>query len=125
MSVETFAKSMAHILERRQCMLKLMSMNIYDMEVNSRLENLVVFKKVYAEAFDTLTRCLKKFFPIMTQEDLQNFLYAFFPFLFGIHPFTSHTEKQLEAMKLAGVEDGDESVYGLVEPFVIRLLKSF
>ena len=61
----------------------------------------------------------------MTQEDLQNFLYAFFPFLFGIHPFTSHTEKQLEAMKLAGVEDGDESVYGLVEPFVIRLLKSF
>ena len=125
MSVETFAKSMAHILERRQCMLKLMSMNIYDMEVNSRLENLVVFKKVYAEAFDTLTRCLKNFFPIMTQEDLQNFLYAFFPFLFGIHPFTSHTEKQLEAMKLAGVEDGDESVYGLVEPFVIRLLKSF
>lgn len=80
MSVETFAKSMAHILERRQCMLKLMSMNIYDMEVNSRLENLVVFKKVYAEAFDTLTRCLKKFFPIMTQEDLQNFLYAFFRF---------------------------------------------
>lgn len=125
MSVETFAKSMAHILERRQCMLKLMSMNIYDMEVNSRLENLVAFKKVYAEAFDTLTRGLKKFFPIMTQEDLQNFLYAFFPFLFGIHPFTSHTEKQLEAMKLAGVEDGDESVYGLVEPFVIRLLKSF
>ena len=125
MSVETFAKSMAHILERRQCMLKLMSMNIYDMEVNSRMENFVAFKKVYAEAFDTLTRCLKKFFPIMTQEDLQNFLYAFFPFLFGIHPFTSHTEKQLEAMKLAGVEDGDESVYGLVEPFVIRLLKSF
>ena len=40
-----FALAMAEILEKRECMLKLMSMNIYDMETNSRLENLVEFKK--------------------------------------------------------------------------------
>ena len=39
MSVEAFAGEMAHILEKRRCMLKLMAVNIYDMEGNSRLEN--------------------------------------------------------------------------------------
>ena len=36
--------------EKRGCMLKLMSMNLYDMEGNSRIENLVAFKTVYAAA---------------------------------------------------------------------------
>ena len=101
MDAQRFSEDMAKILEKRSCMLKLMSMNIYDMEVNSRMENLVDFKKSYAEAFDTLEECLKKFFHSMTEEDRKGFLYAVFPFLFGIHPFTSHTEKQLEAMKIS------------------------
>ena len=46
MDVEIFASAMARILEKRSCMLKRMSMNIYDIEGNSRIENLVDFKKV-------------------------------------------------------------------------------
>lgn len=46
MSAEAFAGEMAHILEKRRCMLKLMAVNIYDMEGNSRLENLVAFKRL-------------------------------------------------------------------------------
>ena len=69
--------------------------------------------------------CLEKFFPAMTDQDRKEFLYAFLPFLFGIHPFTSHTEKQLEAMKQAGVEGGDCTIYELVKPFLSRLMKSF
>lgn len=125
MDAETFAEVLAWILEKRSCMLKLMSMNIYDMEVNSRIENLVDFKKSYAEAFDTLDECLEKFFPSMTEEDRKGFLYVFFPFLFGIHPFTSHTEKQLEAMKQVGIKEGDCTIYELTKPFLLRLLKSF
>ena len=125
MDAQTFSEDMAKILEKRSCMLKLMSMNIYDMEVNSRIENLVDFKKSYAGAFDTLDRCLEKFFPSMTEQDRKGFLYAFFPFLFGIHPFTSHTEKQLEAMRQAGIKDGDCSIYEMTMPFLLRLLKSF
>ena len=125
MDAETFAEVLARILEKRSCMLKLMSMNIYDMEVNSRIENLVDFKKSYAGAFDVLNGCLEKFFPAMTDQDRNEFLYAFLPFLFGIHPFTSHTEKQLEAMKQAGVEGGDCTIYELAKPFLSRLMKSF
>ena len=61
-------------------MLKLMSMNLYDMEGNSRLENLVAFKKVYAGAIRALTCCLEKFFPAMTVNDIQIFSMLFSPF---------------------------------------------
>ena len=50
LSVEEFAHELARTLEKRGCMLKLMSMNLYDMERNSRLENLVAFKQAYAGA---------------------------------------------------------------------------
>ena len=42
---EAFAGAFAATLGRRGCMLKLMSMNLYDMEGNSRMENLVAFKR--------------------------------------------------------------------------------
>lgn len=84
-------------------MLRLMSMNIYDMEGNSRLENLVSFKKVYSCAMRTLTGCLEKFFPRMDADDREEFLYTFFPFMFGIYPYTSVTEKQKQAMDIAHI----------------------
>lgn len=66
LSAEEFADKLARSLGKRGCMLKLMSMNIYDMEVNSRLENLADFKKSYANALQAVTCCLERFFPSMT-----------------------------------------------------------
>ena len=120
-----FADRMARTLEKRGCMLKLMSMNLYDMERNSRLENLVAFKRAYADALQAVTGCLEKFFPRMTAGDIQDFLYAFFPFLFGVYPYTSHTDKQLEAMALANVSYTESSIYGLVKRFVEKMLLPF
>ena len=125
LSVDGFADALAHTLVNLVGMRKLMSMNLYDMEGNSRLENLAVFKQSYAGTLRAVTCCLEKFFPGMTPGDIQNFIYAFFPFLFGIYPYTSHTEKQLEAMKLAHVNHIDYSVYEIVKTFIARLLRSF
>lgn len=125
LSAVGFADALAHTLEKRGCMLKLMSMNIYDMEVNSRLENLVAFKKAYADALQAVTCCLEKFFPAMTVDDIQTFLYAFFPFLFGVYPYTSHTEKQLRAMEMAGVNYTQYSIYTLIKPFLVKMLQPF
>lgn len=125
LSAEQFADALARTLERRSCMLKLMSMNLYDMEGNSRLENLVSFKRSYASALRAVTCCLERFFPVMTASEIQDFLYAFFPFLFGVYPYTSHTEKQLEAMELARVEYTHYSVYELAKSFVGNLLRAF
>ena len=74
-----FADAIARTLEKRECMLKLESMNLYDIEGCSRMENLVAFKRVYANAIGAVTRCLEKFFPAMTDEGVQEFIYAFFP----------------------------------------------
>ena len=125
LSASDFAELLARTLEKRGCMLKLMSMNLYDMEGNSRLENLVAFKKVYAGAIRALTCCLEKFFPAMTVNDIQDFLYALFPFLFGVYPYTSHTDKQRAAMELAHVNYVHYSVYEIVKSFVAKMLAEF
>ena len=51
--------------------------------------------------------------------------YAFFPFLFGVYPYTSHTEKQLAAMEAAHVEYTQTSIYELTKSFVGNLLRAF
>ena len=116
------ADQLARTLERRGCMLKLMSMNLYDMEGNSRLENLVAFKGAYREALEAVERCLEKFFPAMGPGDRRAFLYAFFPFLFGVHPYTQATEKQKAAMAAAGMECPGYTVYTLIRPLAEKLL---
>lgn len=125
MSVEQFAEELAHSLERRDRLLKLMSMNHYDMESNSRMENLVAFKKVYGNSMRTVDGCLEKFFPHMTADDRQGFIYAFFPFLFGVYPYTVVTDKQKEAMEQAQANYVFLSIYEIIQSITIRLLHGF
>ena len=121
-SPEEFADALAHTLEKRGCMLKLMSMNLYDMEGNSRMDNLVSFKRVYADAFRTMRLCMEKYFPEMAPDDVNGFLYAFFPFMFGVYPYTKATEKQLEAMEIAQVDNPRYTIYGITRSFVEKML---
>ena len=125
LSVDAFSDELARTLERRERLLKLMAMNHYDMEANSRIENLVAFKKAYGGSLLAVTHCLEKFFPRMTDEDVQGFLYAFFPFMFGIYPYTAVTEQQRTAMELAGVGYVRLSVRELTRSFTAKLLQGF
>ena len=122
---EAFPVRFAALLERRQPMLKLMSMNLYDMEAGSRLENLIAFKRVFYASMQAVERCLRRHFPHCTEKEIQEFLYTFFPFLFGVYPYTSHTEKQKEAMKLANVKYTELSIYEITRSFLIKILTSF
>ena len=123
MSPDQFAEAIAHTLEKRGCMLKLLSMNLYDMEGNSRVENLVDFKRVYADSMKALTSCLEKFFPYMTETDVQEFLYAVYPFLFGIYPYTTATEKQKQAMDLAHIKYVNYSIYEITVSFISKIIR--
>ena len=122
MTVEAFSSALAHTLEQRERLLKLMSMNHYDMESSSRMENLVEFKKSYGASMKMVRSCVEKFFPQMTGPEVQNFLYAFFPFLFGVYPYTFVTEKQREAMEQAHADYVYLSQYELVDSCVRKLL---
>ena len=111
MIVSEFADAIAKSLEERKNLLKIMSMNHYDMEENSRIERLIDFKIAYGQSLAEVRNCLDKFFIKMTAQDKQNFIYSFFPFMFGIYPYTVVTEKQKEAMKQAKVNYVYMSIY--------------
>ncbi len=122
MEPEAFADALAHSLEERKMLLKILSMNHYDMEENSRIERLTDFKRAYGQSLKEMRNCLDKFFAEMTVQDKQNFIYSFFPFMFGIYPYTTVTEKQKEAMERAEVGYVYMSIYELVFVHVKRLL---
>lgn len=125
LSAEDFASRFAGILARRGCMLKLLSMNLYDIEAGSRLENLVEFKRVYKESLKAVCACLSAHFPASTEEDRRGFVYAFFPFLFGVYPYTNSTEKQKEAMKIAGVAAPGYDISELTRALTLTLTRAF
>ena len=122
LSVEAFAGQMGRTLEHRPMLLKLLSMNHFDMEANSRLERLTEFKGAYGASIEAVRRCLEKFFPQMDARARQGFLYAFLPFLFGMYPYTTVTENQRQAMADAGLDFVYMSVYDMVFNCVRTLL---
>ncbi len=122
MSKDEFAAMLAHSLEERAQLLKILSMNHYDMETGSRPEHLTSFKVVYGESIRTVTDCLNKFFPEMTVSEKQNFIYIFFPFMFGIYPYTFVTEKQRAAMEEAKTNYVFMTIYEITFNCVSRLL---
>lgn len=122
MAKDEFAAMLAHSLEERAQLLKIMSMNHYDMETGSRPEHLKEFKIAYGESIRTVTACLQQYFPDMTARQKQDFVYTFFPFMFGIYPYTFVTEKQRAAMKEANVNYVFMSLYEITYNCVKKLL---
>ena len=122
LSKTQLAEEIAKSLAGRQQLLRLLSMNTYDMEANSRQELLTGFKVSYGESMRRMCLLLEKFCPDMSVEDIQNFIYTFYPFMFGIYPYTSVTEKQKIAMKEAGINYVYQTVYELTYGCLIRLL---
>ena len=119
---EALAEAIASSLARREQLLKLLSMNNYDMEANSRQELLASFKRAYGQSIRLVRSLLEKFRPEMTAEEIDNRIYIFFPFMFGIYPYTAVTEKQRAAMREAGVDYAYQSIYAITNSCLIRLL---
>ena len=112
----------ANSLADRPTLLKLLSMNHYDMEENSRLENLISFKEAYGASLDAVNRYFSKFCPYLNDEEIKSFIYSFFPFMFGIYPYTVVTGKQEKAMKKVGIDFKEYSIYEIIYNCVKKLL---
>lgn len=119
MSPEDFADALAHSLENHEQLLKLLAMNHYDMEENSRPERLTDFKTAYGASLDAVRACLQKFFP---STDRESFIFVFFPFLFGVYPYSVATQKQLDAMQQAKINFKMHSIYEMIRSCVLQLL---
>ena len=122
LSKEELADKIAVSISNREQLLKLLAMNNYDMEANSRPELLTSFKVAYGTSIRNIRRLLQKFCPDMTVSEIQNFIYIFFPFMFGIYPYTAVTDKQRAAMKEANVDYVYQSIYEITHTCLCRLL---
>ncbi len=123
MTRDEIAGALARTLDRREQLLKLMSMNHYDMEANSRMERLTEFKKAYGRSLQAVDGLLRTFAPDLSAQGREEFLYAFFPFIYGIYPYAVVTDKQREAMDRAETGYVYHSIYELAFRCAKKLLE--
>ena len=119
---EALAKEMAAALQERRLMLKLLAVNLYDMEENSRMEHLVSFKQAYGASVEQMRRLLQKLYPDLDTEENRRMLVAVLQFLHGLYPYAFATEKQKTAMDVAGVPYEKRSIEDMAYEGLQRLL---
>ena len=124
LNVPEFSSKLAQTLENRPVLLKLLSMNLYDLEENCSLDDLTVFKQEYRRALDTVERLLTTYFPQMDKSARDRFIYIFFPFMFGLYPYANVTKKQKQAMIAAGIKFPTQRVYDFAYQTVFSLLNN-
>ena len=122
-SREQLADHIARSLEKRAQLLRLLSMNNYDMEENSREELLTSFKRAYGKSLTLFREILRKHVSGMSDAEIEQIMYVFFPFMFGIYPYAEVTAKQKDAMKEAEVDYKYQSIYEITYNCLSRLLK--
>ncbi|MBR5357074.1 MAG: TetR family transcriptional regulator [Lachnospiraceae bacterium] len=103
LTIDEAADGLAGSLAKRVRMLGLLSMSLADMQDNCRMENLIEFKKVYNNTGLALRRLLERVAPEIKEEDKQAFVCAFYPFIYGLYPYTATNKKQEEADLKTGV----------------------
>ena len=118
---EALASKIARSLADRPLLLKLIAMNIYDMEANSRIEQLTELKRTYRRLIETFEGLFAKFLAGMSKRETKTRLYMFFSFVFGVYPMTNATEKQREAMKIAEIGFEQIDAYDLTKDFLLKL----
>ncbi len=119
---DEFARNLSKTVVKRDLLLKIIAMNHYDMESGSRPERVTEFKRAYGDSLRAVTLCLETYFPNMKVSEIQEFLYVFFPFMFGIYPYTVVNDMQRKAMEDAGVNYVFLSIYEITYNCIKRLL---
>lgn len=122
LSADELAHKLAQTLSTREFLLKISAMNLYEIEENSRIENLVGYKKAFEESLEVMKDCLHKFLPALSEQKIEEIRYAFYPFMYGIYPYVYPTQKQMQAMDQAGVSYGRTTIEDLTYNFLKQLL---
>ena len=119
---EVLADLLAKSLEKRKLMLKLLAVNLYDLEENCRMECLVSFKKEYAASRELIAKILKNYAPDYAPNEIEELILTLLEFLHGVYPYSFATEKQNEAMDKAGIIRKKTSIYDLAYAGIKRIL---
>ena len=119
---ERFAQALAHTLDGQEIMLKIQTMNLYEIEENSRRECLVSFKRSFYQAMCAFDDCLGAYLPQMEEQTSQDILFAFLHFIYGLYEYGHHTQKQLDVMEEVGIPSAQMTIEELAGHCILRLL---
>ena len=117
------AQELAASLQKRKLMLKLLSVNLYDMEENSRMERLVDFKRAYGTLVAALDRLIAQTLPELSRSQRRETVVSVLVFTHGLYPYAFATPKQLEAMQTAKVPYEERTIEMIACYELTKLLK--
>lgn len=121
MDKDSFAQAIAKSMEERKTLLKISAMNLYEIEENSRTELLVEYKKAFKDSVELFNECLKKHLGL-SEEKNEQIRYAFFPYMYGIYPYSYPTDKQISAMNEVKLSHMDTTIYEMTYQFLKLIL---
>lgn len=122
LSREKLAEGLAHTLDGRDILLRIQNMNLFEIEINSRVERLAEFKVLYRRSVELLTEIIKVNNPYISSDECTDFCMRLNAFLFGVYPFVHHTEKQIKAMELANVQFTEISEFEMIYGLIMKLI---
>ncbi len=122
LSCTGLSAQMAHTLEDKETLLRILNMNLFEIEQNSRMERLAEFKRQFLRSIHAMSGILRAYRTEAKDSECEEFCQTFSAFLFGVYPFTVHTEKQIEAMRLAGVRMSEPTIYEMVYRCLVKLI---
>ncbi|QFJ56429.1 TetR/AcrR family transcriptional regulator [Pseudobutyrivibrio xylanivorans] len=121
MDKDSLAEALATSMEERKTLLKISAMNLYEIEENSRQELLVDYKRTFKNSIELFDECLKKHLKMSNQKSEQ-IRYAFFPYMYGIYPYSYPTDKQISAMDEVKLSHMDTTIYEMTYQFLKLIL---
>ena len=121
MDKDSLAQAIAKSMEERKTLLKISAMNLYEIEENSRTELLVEYKKAFKDSVELFNECLKKHLGL-SEEKSEQIRYAFFPYMYGIYPYSYPTDKQMSAMDEVKLSYMDTTIYEMTYQFLKLIL---
>ena len=121
MNTDSLTEALAESLSEREVLLRIQNMNLYEIEINSRVERLAEFKLRYKRTTEIIGTILKNAYTDASDEWRSHVGMTFAALLLGIYPFAFHTEKQIKAMKLADMPN-DELTIAQIISNALRLM---
>lgn len=96
---EDFSNNFIKIFENHVIILKIMGVNLAEIERQVTVEKLIEFKKTFKEFHDKFIDILKDIYPNNSNKDYENVYILLLTLMHGYYPLTNPTIKQIEAME--------------------------
>lgn len=123
---EGFSNNFIKIFENHLIILKIMGVNLAEIERQVRVEKLIEFKKTFKEFHDKFIDILKDIYPNNSNKDYENVYILLLTLMHGYYPLTNPTIKQIEAMeKTNSLINGNlDELLKLSIPLIFNILKN-